>query len=481
MKKNKSLNEKGYETKNPATQQVLFSGTFATPSMIEAAFERAQTATKMMESFTYKDRIALLKRIQEVLLHHKEQLAILISKEMGKPLWESRSEVDSVIQKTQLTLEASEKRQPIELSSQSSISYETRYKPLGIALVLGAFNFPLHLSAGHIFPLLLNGNIIIFKPSPITPLSSIAFIDCLIEAGMPPDFCQLILGDKAVAQTLIDYPFNGIFFTGSVAAGMSIHKQLAGRPEVLLALEMGGNNAIVVDSDADINASIYHTLNSAFITSGQRCSCARRIYLPDNAFGHHFLNSLSDKMNLISMGAYTDTPEPFIGPLASLDYAKKAVEQIQYYQQIGGTIITKKHDLALPFIRPTLINMQHIHSNNDKDEEIFAPVLKCYFYNSFEQAIQLANKTRYGLVLSLFSKNPEKWRQFYQESRAGLIHFNRPTTGASSLQPFGGVGLSGNFRPTGFFAIDSTAYPVSSIISSEPLFPEKTLQGLWHE
>ncbi len=215
------------------------------------------------------------------------------------------------------------------------------YRPLGVAVVLGPYNFPLHLPGSHLVPTLLAGNAAIFKPSEFAPGTGACMAELWHAAGVPTDVLQIIHGDARVAQAAIDHSaIRGVLFTGSVQAGLAIHQRLAGRPEVLLALEMGGNNPLIAWPTAswDVEAAVDVVLVSAFITAGQRCSCARRLIVVEQSTeaADCFLERLIKRASTLSVGLPGDQPEPFIGPLVSARAANQVLGFQERLIEAGG-------------------------------------------------------------------------------------------------------------------------------------------------
>lgn len=427
----------------------------ASPTEIEEALSFAQTSQWHQTSFEM--RIAIATKFQTLLMQHKQELAHILRQEIGKPLWESLQEVESAIQKVPTSISSYQQRLlPCEWSRKDA-SGSTHYRPHGISTVIGPFNLPLHLPNGHILPALLTGNTILFKPSELAPKISQRYVELWSEAGLPKEALQLLQGGKNVAEAIIhDKCVRAIFFTGSYAAGQSILAASQPFPFRLVALEMGGNNPIIISPSGQTPEMVSATIASAFITTGQRCTCARRLLLIE-PINDAFLEQLISRAAHLSCGIPKDSFEPFMGPLIHPEAANRVEKQILH---IAG-------DPLLPFNRPDLsvITPAIIEVNTFPDEEIFGPLLLIKRVKSLDEAIEIANLSAYGLSAALFSQQEQEWRQFSQSIQAGVISWNAPTTGASGKAPFGGIGKSGNFHPAGFFAIDSSVYPVASTIT----------------
>jgi succinylglutamic semialdehyde dehydrogenase len=256
---------------------------------------------------------------------------------------------------------------------------------------------------------------------------------------------------------------NGVLFTGSAHTGALIHRKFAGRPDVLLALELGGNNPLIVWPPVELSAAANLVAHSAFATSGQRCSCARRLIVPDNADGTAIVEAVAGLAAKISVGAPDAQPEPFMGPLINAHAADRAVKLQEGLLAMGAkAILPLKRDGA--FATPGIIDVTGI---SVPDEELFGPLLQVYRVKDFDHALDAANATRFGLSGGLISDDPTLWARVKQELRAGILNWNRPTTGASGAMPFGGPGLSGSLRPSAYYAADYVAYPVATQIAEK--------------
>jgi succinylglutamic semialdehyde dehydrogenase len=241
---------------------------------------------------------------------------------------------------------------------------------------------------------------------------------------------------------------------------------------------MGGNNPLVVDEIHDLDAAVYQTVLSSFLTSGQRCTSARRVIIPDSSLGDEYLHRLIGTTQALKVAPYDTSPEPFMGSLISYVQALKHLHAQKILIDLGGSALVPMNLLKdyTGLLSAGIIDMTSVI--NAPDEEIFAPLIQVYRYKHFEEAIRLANNTRYGLAAGLLSDNESHYKQFYQEVRAGLINWNRPTTGAASNLPFGGVGCSGNYRPSAYFAADYCSYPIASMEQPMLSMPSQLLPGI---
>ncbi|HMB95888.1 MAG TPA: succinylglutamate-semialdehyde dehydrogenase, partial [Tepidisphaeraceae bacterium] len=336
-------------------------------------------------------------------------------------------------------------------------------------------NFPGHLPNGHIMPALLAGNTIVFKPSELAPLVAEMTVKLWQDAGLPLGVLNLVQGGREVGQSLASHTgIDGIFFTGSFEAGRAINRANADQPGKILALEMGGNNPLIVHEVDDLAAAAYLTIQSAYITAGQRCSCARRLIVTNEKFIDH----LTAMIHKIIVGRYTDSPEPFMGPIISDVAAQKLQSAQDDLSKRGAKSIVKMKSIGPrpAILSPGLIDVTEMQ--NRADEEIFGPLLQVIRAKNFDDAIAEANRTRFGLAAGLFSDDRASWEKFYRATRAGVVNWNRPLTGASGLLPFGGVGCSGNNRPSAYFAADYCSYPIASMEMAHLKMPQQIVPGI---
>ncbi|KTD51093.1 succinylglutamate-semialdehyde dehydrogenase [Legionella quateirensis] len=466
------------ESVNPSYGTLLWQGTSATEEEIIAASLAAHQALSTWSNTPFEQRAQYTREFAQQIEKNRAQLAELISLETGKPLWESQTEVTAVVGKINLSIQAYQERTGSKQSTTAEANACLRFKPQGVVVVLGAFNFPAHLSNGHIVPALLAGNTVLYKPSEQTPAVAELIMQCWHNSGIPDGVINCLQGDYHCGVTLLSQDIQGVYFTGSYPTGKRIHQQFGERPEVILALEMGGNNPLVVDEIADLNAAVYHTILSTLITSGQRCTCARRVMIPNTHQGDEFLQRFIRACKSVQVGPFDNQPEPFMGPVISHVQALKHLHAQNQLIEAGGESLLAMELKAeyTGLLSPGIIDMTRV--NNPPDEEIFAPFVQIFRYNSFDEAIELANQTRYGLAAGLLSDSEENYLHFYQKIRAGLINWNRPTTGAASSLPFGGVGCSGNHRPSAYFAADYCSYPVASMEQPVLSTPAQLLPGI---
>jgi succinylglutamic semialdehyde dehydrogenase len=444
----------------PATGKELWSGQIGN-AVAEVAAARAAWPDWAARSHAY--RIEALRRFANVVRKKEDAFAELIARETGKPLWDSRTEVAAVVNKVDISIEAYAERTPqrrMEAALGNKVT--VRHKPHGVLAVLGPYNFPAHLPNGHIVPALIAGNAVVFKPSEKTPATGSLLVECLHESGIPEGVVRLLIGGPDQGRALAGQAeIDGLLFTGSARAGMALHGQFAETPQKILALELGGNNPLVVWNAKDVEAAAAITVQSAYLSSGQRCTAARRLIVED---GKHeaLLDGIRKLIERMIIDDPLAEPQPFMGPVIDLAAADHVQELWLNLMMKGGKPLCRldRPYKDKPFLTPGLIDVTELRDR--PDEEIFGPVLQVIRVKDFDAAIAEANNTRYGLAASLVGGSPEMYDKFWANVRAGVINWNKPTTGAPSNAPFGGIGLSGNHRPSAFYAADYCAYPVTS-------------------
>ncbi len=464
---------------NPYNGQLIWKAPAASFSDVARAVRAAKTAFLRWSETPFDERVELVKAFKKILHEESGLLAEAISQETGKPLWESKTEVQAMMGKVDISIQAYEERCPETSKEQKNLTYRTRHRPHGVLAVLGPFNFPGHLPNGHIVPALLAGNTIIFKASEHTPLVAELTVKCWERAGLPPGVINLLQGGPDIGKALSQHEeIDGLFFTGSYPTGQKLLDHFSKHPEKILALEMGGNNPLVVSHVEDLKAAACTVIQSAFLTSGQRCTSARRLIVINDKQGEKFIDTLARMIKKIKVGYFSESPPPFMGPVISQPAAVKAVMKQGSLELNGGKPIIKLKHLEenTGRVTPGLIDVTDVE--NLPDEETFAPLLQLIRASHFDEAVKIAGNTRYGLAAGLLSDRKEDWGKFFQRVRAGVVNWNRPTTGASSAAPFGGVGISGNHRPSAYYAADYCAYPVASIESDKVVLPESKLPGL---
>jgi succinylglutamic semialdehyde dehydrogenase len=473
--------EKGshsFSSINPATGAVLWEGKAADAALVDEAVAAARAAFPQWAALSYEARLERLEAFKQLISGKQEELAIAIAQETGKALWDAKSEAAAVVAKLTYSTEAYLERTGSKSRPSPVGNAVVRHRPHGVMAVFGPYNFPAHLPNGHIMPALLAGNTIVFKPSEQTPMVAEWTVKQWHAAGLPRGVLNLVQGERDTGMALAAAKIDGLLFTGSSATGKAIHAQLAGRPEIVLALEMGGNNPLIVSETSNLQAAVLETILSAFTGTGQRCTCARRLIIPARPGRDAYIAALIAAASKLTIGAYDSQPAPFMGPLISNREAARLVAAQERLIAMGGTALLAMRRLQddLPFVTPAIIEMTGV--KNVPDEEYFGPLLQLYRVDSLEEAVQLANTTAFGLSAAVLCDDPAVFQKVSGQLQAGLVNWNRQTTGASGAGPFGGVGISGNHRPAGYYAADYCAYPVASVEADALALPAQLPPGI---
>lgn len=460
---------------NPS--QDIWSGSSSVQA-VHAAVEAARNALPAWSQSSIEQRVAVLRKFQEIAKSKLNQLGDLISDETGKAHWESKGEAGLVPGKVDITLEEGEFTGRHRVTDFSFPLNETKnarclFKPHGVLAVVGPFNFPAHLPNGHIIPALLTGNTIVFKPSDKTPavgqMLAEMYQEALDACDAPSGVFNMVQGavDESIALCSSDQ-VDGVLFTGSWAAGRAITQANLDQPGKIIALEMGGNNPAIIMPDADLYQAVVEVTRCAFNTTGQRCTSTRRLIVHEDVADTVIPAILKAASNL-TVGD-PRAPEPvFMGPIISEDAREQVFAFERKVVSAGGRLLLESTSLPNHdgwYCTPSIIEVPEFTTGIDDsgcDEEVFGPLLRITTVKSLDEAIQQANATRYGLSASIFTADKDSQQRFINECRAGCLNLNCGTAGASSKLPFGGLGLSGNHRPAGAFALDYTAYPVASM------------------
>ena len=402
------------------------------------------------------DRVVRLKAFQQLLRDNSDTIAHHISMDIGKPLWESRNEVAISIAKVDATLQAMQYRLHYPQQRGQHTFIQTVCRPLGVVGVIGPFNFPVHIPNGQIIPALLCGNYVIVKASEYA-IQSTQCIAALWEQaflGMP---CPItfVYGDASIGKALVANPHvSAIFFTGSTVVGQQIQKACQ-QHNTLCVAEMGGNNPIIVEDAMD--GMIDTIIASAFITSGQRCSCARRLIV--NSAHADCIPTLIRRIQGLNIATYPAPNDPFMGPVVLPSIKTRILDGVfDGYETLLASQYTGQGHLISPRVEM---------GNGHFDEELFGPILFVTRTDSFDESLAEANRSQFGLSCSIITPDASKYHHALNQLSFGVINWNVPTTGASGLAPFGGRKSSGNFRPAGFNMIDHCVVPVATTQQSQ--------------
>jgi len=450
----------------PASGEELWRGPV---SDVDAAVSAARRAWAPWAARALIERIEVLRAFANIVRRDADVLADMIAREAGKPLWEAHKEIDAVIAKVDVSVGAyAERTGKKKLDAGVGGSAALRHKPHGVMAVIGPFNFPAHLPNGHIVPALIAGNAVVFKPSEKTPAVGEALVAAFHRAGVPEDVVQCVIGGPEQGKALVAHPgVDGVLFTGSAQTGIAINRKLAANPGKIVALEMGGNNPIVVTDTPKLADAAALIVQSAFATAGQRCTSARRLIVVESVYDA-LMAELVPLARRLMVGDPLGEPQPFMGPVIDNHTADLLMESFVALLTAGGRpLLHMRRSMPdLPYLSPGIIDVTDVPER--PDIELFGPLLQVIRVPDFDTAITEANNTRFGLCASLIGGSPDDYGRFWANIRAGVINWNSPTNGASSKAPFGGIGLSGNHRPAAYYAADYCAYPVASTELEQP-------------
>lgn len=466
-------------TIDPSNGKQTWASRESTAQDVEQACAAARAAFESWALTPLEERIAVCTRFRDLLKQEAEALALLIAEEVGKPMWEARTEVTTMANKIDISVQSYGARTGETHAKVADGEAVLRHRPHGVFGVFGPYNFPGHLPNGHIVPALIAGNTVVFKPSEYAPRTAVKTVQLWEQAGVPKGVINLVNGARDTGVALgQNAHLDGVLFTGSCQTGSALHKQFGGQPGKMLALEMGGNNPLVVWDVKDIDAAVFMAISSAFISAGQRCTCARRLIVREGAEGDAIVARLVDVASRLTIGASAAEPAPFMGPVVSAAVAKRLVQaQADMIAKGGVSLLQMRHiDENTGFVSAGIVDVTN--AQGIPDEEWFGPLLQVIRVADFDAAMKAANATEFGLAAALISNDEQLWKTFQVRARAGIVNWNRPTTGAASSAPFGGVGKSGNHRPSAYYAADYCAYPVASIENNVLEMPAKLSPGM---
>jgi succinylglutamic semialdehyde dehydrogenase len=464
------------EDRSPADLSLLLGRHPWALSQVEAAISAAGEAQTALAALPQADRAQLVRRIGAALKDREEELARAIALDVGKPLWEARTEAQACAAKALITADEGVKL-VTGFPAPDQAGAECRFRPLGVLAVLGPFNFPVHLPNGHILPALLCGNAVVFKPSEIAPHAAEVYARCLERAGLPRGAFNLVQGGAQTGGALAAHPgVDGVLFTGSWAVGQAIRKATQGQSK-LLALEMGGKNAAIVLADADADKAAYDVLFSAFVSAGQRCTAASRAIVVGDA--RRFASRIASLARQLSIGHPLDEGV-FMGPLAS----PAALEKFEAGARAGDAESVLEPRRLQPrgldgcYVSPSVHIVGQRRGTAYEREELFGPDLAVYPASSEEEAVEIANATEYGLAASVHTASEAAFDRCQRALECGVVSWNAPTVGASGRLPFGGLKRSGNHRPAALWSPLYCAAPVAVLRGEAALDRRKLAPGI---
>ncbi len=437
-----------------------------TVSAVDEAVSAAKAAQPKWDKLGREGRLPYFERFAAALTSRKDELALAISKQAGKPLWEAQGEAGALVAKIKImTGEGAQLTAPVYPETVAGGHW--RYRPLGVVAVLGPFNFPLHLPNGHIIPALFNGNTAVVKPSEVTSQCMEIYFQCAQEAGFPPGVLNLVHGPGQVGAALVEHKdIAAVLFTGSYDTGLRIKRATLEHHWKLLALEMGGKNTSIILEDADLEQAVNEIAFAAYMTTGQRCSATSRVVVRSE-----LVDEFTERFVAISKRITTGHPvdeTPFMGPLVNEAAFNKYLAAQQ--ENEGGNLISvleggrTREDLNGYFVKPAVWRVKNLDAHGaHQSEEIFGPDVVIYDAPDDATAAKMANATDFGLAMSIFTSDESRFDGLSLDLHAGIVNMNRSTCGAASGLPFGGVKKSGNHRPSAVMAGLYTTYPQAQL------------------
>lgn len=455
-------------SREPATGALLWQGE---EGDVDGIVARCAAVWPGWAALPLSTRIEALRRFANLLRDREGEASDLLSRETGRPLWDSRGEVAAVVDLVAASITAysersGQKRAEGAMGTRQSI----RHRPLGVLGVIGCASAPMQAPAAQIVPALLAGNAIAFKPSERTPACGLFLTERLHEAGIPVDIAGCIVGGPAMGKALAAHPsLAGLLFTGSAQNGIALHRAFATRPDRLLVLEMGGHTPMILWDTPDIASAVALAVHSAFLSTGQRRTSGRRLILSDR-----IADAAVEELRRVTARLIIDHPhaeaQPFMGPVIDMESADGLTESFLYLMSNGGRPIAhmRRPQPGLPFVTPGLIDVTAMEER--PDVELFGPILQLVRVRDFDSALAEANASRFGLAAALFGGTEEQYERFRMASPAGFVAWNRSTTALPPGTPLAGIGLSGNLRPGGSYMAQQVAYPVVSLEAPQPRF-----------
>ena len=448
---------------------------------LDSAVQAARDAYPAFRRLGEAARRGLLLAYQSKLREHRDAIALTIAREVGKPLWEAKTEADAMIAKVDLSLGEGARFTATE--TLATLPGEIRYAPLGVVAVIGPFNFPGHLPNGQIVPALLTGNTVVHKPSEKTPCTALWIARCMHEAGVPPGVFNVVQGDGRVGAALSEHAgIDGILFTGSVTVGRRIAQANAVRPDRLVALELGGKNASIALDDCDLERTARALVFAAFVTAGQRCTATSRLFVTQG-IASKLIGRIAELTRGVRVGHILE-PDAFMGPVISeasrdaLLAAQAKARGSGYESVVTGAALRVDYPHGF-YVRPSVVRAAspELDVPGYSDTELFGPDLAVHVVRSEEHALELAARSRFGLAAAVFTASREAFERAVDALRVGVVCWNRPTAGASGRLPFGGVKDSGNHRPAGILAGLTCTQPIGLMLAPSPQDPVASWPG----
>lgn len=433
---------------------------------VDRAVEAARGSLTTWRNATPDVRVAPLRRFQENLDAHRDRLANVIVRETGKPMWEATREVDLIRHRIDITLE--DGLADVSDFGPGGASGLCRYRPIGVMAVLGPFNFPAHLPAGHFIPALATGCSVVWKPSSMAPGTGQVVAEIIDRSKFPRGVFNVVQGmGQSVGAALARHEdVDIVAFTGSRDVGRRIAESVLGQDKMLV-LEMGGKNSTIVLDDADLERAAHEIVLSAFITAGQRCTCTSRVLVAEGV-ADALVDALRKRIEALRVG-YPFDDNVFCGPLVSRGSYDSFLAAVAGGREEGAEPVVEGGAFEVEgregyYVRPSLHRVaQASFDSVYQTEEHFGPDLHVLSVRDVDEAIAINSRSRYGLALSVFTQQRILYDRVRTQSREGAINWNRGTVGVIARLPFGGTRASGNYRATALHAVRYCTHPVTSI------------------
>jgi RHH-type proline utilization regulon transcriptional repressor/proline dehydrogenase/delta 1-pyrroline-5-carboxylate dehydrogenase len=447
-------------SRNPAADHAVVFETGYTVAAVEAAAQAASAAQPAWAALSFAARVAHLDHLKHAIAARATELADAIVLETGKIRSEARLEVQTLLNRFDLArgaIEADLKEGPVAPGE------ALRFHPLGVVGVIGPFNYPLHLCHAHVVPALLLGNTVVVKPSDLTPLAGQRYAEAVEAAKLPPGVFNLVVGTGTVGSAMVGRPeLRALCFTGSWAVGRRIVEAAVDRPELLVALEMGGKNTCIVLDDASLRQAVHEIAVGGYLSAGQRCTGTDRV-LVHRKLAPAFVDALARAASSLTFGQPED-PGVFAGPLVTEQAVDKLEAAIAAARAAGAEPIVPGQRLPGGSFRTASIHKlpDGVHDvAGYTDVEVFGPDLGIEVIDSDDEAIAILAQSPYGFANAVFTASKPRFDRFFAAVRSGILNRNRSTNLASAKLPFGGVGKSGNYRPAGAWTHRNLTAPVA--------------------
>lgn len=456
-----SVTGRTYPVHNPAhTDQLV--GEFQTSGADDTlhAVAAAKDGLKIWANTPAPARANIMYKALDIMGRRAEELAETITVEEGKPISDARAEVKRAM--AIMEYAAGEGRRMFGYTTPSelpdTVAYTTR-RPLGVVGIITPWNFPLAIPAWKIAPALICGNALVFKPASATPHSAVKLLEIFEEAGLPAGVLNLVTGPGGqVGNALVESPdVKGISFTGSTEIGTDLYSESAKRLKKVQA-EMGGKNAVIVLSDADMDKAMNGIVQGAFGSTGQRCTATSRVIVEESVHDQ-FVTELIDRTSKLTVGDGID-PANYVAPLSSQNQKDKVLEFIGIGAEEGANLAFGGRDLMDGDLKEGYYVEPTVFTGVTSDmriaqEEIFGPVLTVFKAKDLKEAIDIANSVEFGLSSSVYTKDITKAYEYINTVETGMVHVNASTLGGEVHLPFGGLNSSGvGQREQGTAAVD---------------------------